>query len=195
MDFNFRNAALGGGLMGALGQAFGLGGGDNYGKMQDVTHKYYDPYYNRGTQAGNVLEGLYGPMATDPGAHLEKLMEGYKPSAGYQQRKTEMLGAAGNTAAAGGIRGTEQDQLNQSRMVDRLLGEDMQQYLNNVMNIQGRGLQGEQGFYNTGYNAGQNIEQSLNNILGSQQTENFQNRRQAMQLISDILKAVATGPK
>lgn len=187
MAFDLGKGILGGGMMG-----FGDSDSGEYGKLNDIQHKYYDPYVQQGQQAGDLLRGQYDPMTSDPSGYLDGIMKNYKPTEQYQQRREEALGAMSNTAAAGGIRGTQQDQLSQGRMADRLMGEDMQQYLNNVLGIQKTGMEGERDFYNKGYDASGRLEQGLSNVLGTKMTRDFQGNQQQMQMLSDLLKLLAT---
>ncbi len=80
--------------------------------------------------------GLYG-LGQDPAAFLDQLIGKYQPSQGFKMKEEDALRAAGNSAAAGGVRGTENDLKQSARISDMLMGEDMQQWLNNVMGITG----------------------------------------------------------
>ena len=84
----------------------------------------------------------YGQMAEDPQDFLRQIESGYTPSEGYQYKQNKILQAMRNAAASGGRAGTMLDQEGQGDAVRGLLGEDMQQYLNNVLGIQGGGLSG-----------------------------------------------------
>lgn len=147
-------------------------------QIPQVGHQTYDPYVNRGNQAANTINPLYERFATDPRGYLDELMSGYEPSQGYQKRKEELTRAAGNTAAAGGYRGTPSDIRNQTEIVNGLLSEDMQQFLQNIFGIQNTGLQGEQGFSNTGFNASNNLADIVGNSLNQQGGLAFQSARQ-----------------
>ena len=124
----------------------------------------YDPYVQQGQQAYGQLNPIYSQMASDPGAYLDSLMKGYAPSESYKQKFGQMSQAAANTAAAGGMRGSLSDIQNQAGLAQSLMGEDMQQWLQNVMGMQGAGLQGLGHFYDTGYDATNN----LSNIYGTE---------------------------
>jgi hypothetical protein len=161
------------------------GGGDPAAAAQPyleqipgVSHDIYDPYITRGGAAGDVLSEQYGRMAQDPTAFINALMEGYKPSEGYQFQQEQMGRAAANTAAAGGMRGTPQDQLQQQQITQGLLGQDMQQYLSNVLGAQQTGLTGEQGLYGIGFDASKGLGADLTNVLGQQAGLAFQGARE-----------------
>lgn len=104
------------------------------------------------------------------------------------RQRNEMMQAAANTAAAGGMRGTMSDIESQSgigrqamSLTDRLLQGDMQQWLQNTMGINQAGMQGMQDFYHTGYDASRGLSGDLSNVLGSQAKLGFQRERDQMQ--------------
>lgn len=66
---------------------------------------------------------------------INKIMQSYKPSEGYQFQKNELNTSLGNTAAAGGFAGTQYDQGQRGKLIQSLLSGDMQQYYDNVMNV------------------------------------------------------------
>jgi hypothetical protein len=96
-----------------------------------------------------------------------------------------MLKAAGNSAAAGGMRGSSQDIGNEAKITDMLMGQDMQNWLQNVLGIQGTGLKGQQDLYNTGFNATHGLAGDLSNVLGTQAQLAFQGQREENQRQSD----------
>lgn len=64
---------------------------------------------------------------------INKIMQGYKPSEGYNFGKNELnkeLTAAANT---GGYAGGEYDQSQRGKLIQGLMSQDMQQWLNNVL--------------------------------------------------------------
>lgn len=134
----------------------------------------YNPYAQQGQEAYNQLNPLFSQMSQDPTAFYENLIKNYQPSQSYNLKRDEALNAASATAAAGGRRGTPQDMMDQARITDALLGEDMQQWYNNVLGLQDRGMQGLGNFYGTGYDAINNQA----NIYGTQGSLAFQNAQQ-----------------
>lgn len=171
--------------MGIFGSVLGIGNESPAGaaspylnKIPGMLHETFDPYINQGKEAYGQINPIYGSMAQDPMAYLQQLMQGYQPSQGYQQRRDEALTAAGNTAAAGGMRGSFQDIKGQGRLADSLLTDDMQQWLKNVMGVQNNGLQGLGQFYNNGYDASKNLAGDLSNVFGTQGQLAFQDQSQ-----------------
>jgi hypothetical protein len=117
-------------------------------------------------------------MINDPTGFINKLMEGYKPSEGYQFQKEQLTKELGNTAAAGGIAGTPQDQMNQGQGVQKLLSGDMQQFLQNVLGRYDKGLEGEEGIASRGFDASKNLTDLLGGALNQQGGLAFQDQQQ-----------------
>lgn len=107
----------------------------------------YNRSYNEFANPGNVYPQEYNQMGLDPGAYMEAIMSKYEPSKGYQYKQNRMLQAMRNSAASGGFAGTELDREEQANAVKGMLGEDMQQFLSNILGIQQFGTGGrERGF-------------------------------------------------
>ncbi len=162
-------------------------------QIPGVGHNAYDPYIQEGQNAYNQMQGPISQMTQDPAAFLEKIMGSYEPSKGYQLRRDEALRAAGNTAAAGGMRGSMQDIESESRLTDSLLGEDMQQWLNNVLGLQTQGLQGQQVFYNSGLQSSGNLADLLGGALNQKAGLAFQGQAQKNANKAALLKALLQG--
>jgi len=137
------------------------------------------PYLDK---AGNALHqgyDKYAAIGDDPAAYLEKLMQAYKPSRSYGLRNEEAQRAAGNAAAAGGMRGSPNNSLNSARIADSLLGEDMQQWLGNVFGQQ-----------KLGYDASTGLAGNLANLYGQQGQYSFQGQREQNAGQNDFLKGL-----
>jgi hypothetical protein len=159
-------------------------------QIPGMEHQAYDPYISHGNEAYNTLNPQFTQMGKDPAAFLENIMKGYTPSKSYQLREEEASRAAGNTAAAGGMRGSLNDIKNQARISDSLLGEDMQQWLNNVLGIQKEGMGGLSHIFDTGFSATQGLTGDLSNVLGTQAGLAFQGQANQNQSRADLLKAL-----
>jgi hypothetical protein len=151
---------------------------------------YYEPYINKGNEAYNTFNPEINQMTSDPAAFLEKIMKGYEPSRGYQLQRDEALKAAGNSAAAGGMRGSSNDISNEARISDALQGEDMQKWIQNVLGIQKQGQTSEENLYNTGYNASNALSGDLSNVLGTQASLAFQGQANQNQSKGDLLSGL-----
>lgn len=136
-------------------------------KIPGVGKEYYDPFINAGREAQGLASEQYNKMSSNPKGYLDELVSGYKPSQGYQFREKRALDAARNSAAQGGLSGTYNDQTDQAQMVNDLMGGDIQQYLANVLGIQGGGLSGQERTIDRGYNASGNLANFLGSALGN----------------------------
>lgn len=162
-------------------------------QAENTLKQYYDPYIQQGQQAYNTVNPQLTGMASNPTEFLNALMKSYQPSQAYQLKRDEMSRAAGNTAAAGGQRGSQYDINQQVRLDDILMGEDMQKWLQNVLGIQNTGLSGMSNFYNTGYDASKSLSGDLSNILGTKSQLAFQGQRENNQQQNDILGGLLGG--
>jgi hypothetical protein len=178
-----------------LSKLFG-GGGDSNSPMNSanqylnqipgVAHEGYDPYVNAGRDASGKTKTAYEGLMDDPTGFINKLMEGYKPSEGYQFQKEQLTKELGNSAAAGGIAGTPQDQMNQGEGIQKLLSGDMQQFLQNVLGRYDTGLKGEEGIATRGYDASGKLTDALGGALNQQGGLAFQNQQQKNQNKNDL---------
>ncbi len=180
--------------------------------------QYYEPYINEAQQASGIANPIYNQMAQNPNAYIGSLgqqqnpvygeptqnptdflnliMRNYTPSEGYRFKERELTRAAQNSAAQGGFSGTRNAQLEQADIVRGLLGDDSQQFLQNVLNIrglqggerqqhlqnasgvQGRGLQGQENRLLRGYESSGNLADFLGSALGTQGSLAFQGQAQ-----------------
>lgn len=209
-----------------IASLFGGGSGNNpannampyFDQAADTVKQYYNPFIsqgqgaygqleqtmNNGQNAYNAMNPALTQMSTNPTAFLEALMQHYQPSNSYQTKLADMTKAAGNTAAAGGMRGSLNDIKNQANLTNTLMGEDMQQWLQNVLGIQNTGLSGLNNFYNsgydatkslynTGYDASKSLSSDLANILGTQGQLAFQGQRENNQSRNDLMGGLLSG--
>ena len=173
-----------------------FGGGDENSPMNGantylnqipgVGHQGYDSYVNAGQDASGKTKSAYEDMMNDPTGFINKLMEQYKTSEGYGFEKDQLTKELGNTAAAGGIAGTPQDQLNQGTAIQGLLSKDMQQFLQNVLGRYDKGLEGEEGVATRGYDASKQLTDLLGGALNQQGGLAFQNQQQKNQNKNDL---------
>lgn len=162
-------------------------------QAENTIKPYYDPYIQQGQQAYSAISPQLNQMMSNPTEFLNSLMKNYQQSQGYQLKRDEMSRAAGNTAAAGGQRGSQYDINQQVRLDDMLMGEDMQQWLQNILGIQNTGLGGMSNLYNTGYDASKSLSGDLSNILGTKSQLAFQGQRENNQQQNDIFGGLLSG--
>lgn len=129
--------------------------------------QYYNPFIERGANSGNLLEGEYGKML-DPSAFMDSIMKNYKMSEGAQYQQDRLGKGIGGAAAAGGYAGTPEHQTQYGEMANKIMSGDMQQYLQNALGIYGKGISGEEGFYDKGYDASSSLADLLGGTLSSQ---------------------------
>ena len=159
-------------------------------QIPGIGHDTYDPYINQGKESGTNAHSQYEEMMNDPQGFINKLMGGYKESEGYQYQKGQLEKGASNTAAAGGVRGTPQDYMNQAEGVQKLLSADQQQYLQNVLGRYDTGLKGEEGEATRGYNASEGLAGILGNNLSTQGGMAFQDQQQKNKSRTDMINAI-----
>lgn len=198
-------------------------------QIAPLGRQYYDPFIGQGQQSSAVANPIYNRMSQDPNAYLNSLgqqqnpvfgdstqnptdflnsiMRNYSPSEGYRFKEKELSRAAQNSAAQGGFAGTRTSQMEQADLVRGLLGDDSQQYLQNVLNIrglqgnerqqhlqnafgvQGTGLQGQERNIGRGYESSGAIADYLGNVLGAQAGLQFQGQGQQNQNMLDARNA------
>jgi len=164
-----------------------------FDKAAETERGYLDPYAGFGTRIGGQLESQFGQMAKDPASVLDALMKGYQPSKYYEMMHDRLSQAASNTAAAGGMRGSPQEQTTQQGITEGLLSKDMQDYLSKVLGLQTQGLAGEQGLFGTGFKAAGRLAGDLGNIFGTEGQLAFQGEREKQQRGQDLLSALMSG--
>lgn len=151
---------------------------------------YLTPYATRGREAYDVFNPVAEQMTQDPTGYINELMRGYTPSEGYKFKQAQMSKALGNTAAAGGFRGTENDQMQQAELIRGLLGQDMYDYLNAVQGAQGRGMSTLGGLYNTGYGASSGLVDALTGQYGSQASLAYMGQQQKNKQRAELIRAL-----
>lgn len=169
-----------GGWLGGRGSSGGSSGNaaQYLGQIAPMAKEQFNPYIERGHKSQDLASAKYDEMAANPMDYINQIISGYKPSEGYKFREQKALEAARNSAAAGGFSGTRNDQLQQAEMANGLLGQDMQEWLNNVLGIQGTGLAGQQHIADRGFNASQNLADLLAQGLGAQASLAYEDKKE-----------------
>lgn len=162
-------------------------------QLPGIAHQTYDPYVQAGQQAQAGLAPQYQSMAQDPAQFYEKLLSQYKPSRSYQQQLQEATRAAGASAAAGGMRGSQQDIQNAAQIASTLSGEDMQRWLRNITGLMGTGMEGQERLAGRGFEASKGLGSDIMGITGQRAGLAFQGARESNQRIADLIKALTSG--
>jgi hypothetical protein len=165
-------------------------------QIPQVAHDTYQPYMDQGKGAYGTTKPIYDRLTTDPTGYIDEVMGKYKPSEGYQTRQKALAEALTHSAQAGGSAGTPDSMKLIGNMTNDLMGEDQQQYLQNIMGALGVGLGGENDFYNKGFDASGRFGDSTMNNLATQGTLGYNstsgdNARKA-QLFQAIAQALGT---
>jgi hypothetical protein len=173
-----------------------------HAQIPGVGKEYYNPFIKSGQEAEQIANPIYGQMSQDPNAFLDNIMRGYTPSEGYRFKERYLQQNAHNTAAAGGFAGTENDVLGRNEMVRGSLGQDMQEFLANILGIQNQGLQGQENRVNRGWYGSDALAKLLSGNLESQASLAYQGahgqnvnnqieRGQNMSLFSNLIGSAA----
>jgi hypothetical protein len=178
--------------MGAMGAYSPYKEGKYLNKIPGMEHDAYDPYITQGKEAGGIMGDQYGEMSQDPSGLINRLMQNYKQSEGFQFKRDQALKAAGNSAAAGGMRGSALDVGNQVDLENRLQSQDMQEWLQNVLGVQQQGLQGEQHLFDTGYDATKTMTGDISNVYGMKEQQGMLQNQQYRDMLIQALKAMAS---
>lgn len=181
---------LTGGLFGGGGSPADAASG-YLSQIPDELKKYLQPYIDRGNQAYGFLNPIFSKMATDPTGYLSGIESQYSKSPDFMRRRDEAEQASRNASAAGGMLGTPNQIQQASQIADSLQGQDMQQWLGNVMGLQNKGLAGESGFEQEGYGASNNLAQALASVLSQRANLAFQDQAGKNRSASDIFGALA----
>lgn len=140
------------------------------------------PYVKRGNDAYAGLNNNYTSMMNDPASIYNKIASGYKQSPGYQFALKQAMEAGNNSAAAGGMLGTPQNQYMNADVAQGLASRDFENYFGHAKDIFGGGMKGQQGFYDQGYEASGNLATLLAKALmgqayNAQGSANFENQQ------------------
>ena len=110
-------------------------------KMQQEGMQRYQPYYDAGTAALPQYQSAIDEMK-DPQAYYNKMLSGYQESPQAKQQIDAATQAAQAAAAAGGMGGSSSSMHQAAQIAQQGIGQDQQQYLQNVMGIHGQYLGG-----------------------------------------------------
>lgn len=160
-------AGIGSGLMSLFGGGSNPYGGASriYNQIPGAMEKYFGPYMDRGRMAGDKLSAQYEALLKDPGSVLARIGAGYKESPGFQFEKNQGLNSIENAAASGGMLGTQGHQQQAGDLATQLSSRDFNQYLQNALGLYGKGLSGEEGFNQQGFDSSSAMAQAMAAML------------------------------
>jgi|SRR6185295_7566591 len=155
-------------------------------QIPETVTPYYQGAINLGKGAVRTMAPIQQQMATDPGAFYNGMMSGYEPSDQYNFNQQQLMNQQRAAAAAGGFAGTPYDQGRQAELTHGLLSQDEQEYFNNLMGIQNKGMNAGMDYFHQGYDASSNLANLLGQNLAQEaglayQGEAFKNQMKAQQ--------------
>ncbi len=196
-------AGIGGGLYNLFSKPADISGAANQylNQIPGAMQPYYQPYMQAGQQALGQLQNQFGQLTNQTGDVYNRLAGGYKESPGYKRALSEALGAAGGAAAAGGMLGTGQSQLQAQDVAESMSNRDFGDYMGRMMGLYNTGLSGLSGINQQGFDASTSYGNMMGNILGQQaqyaamqKAMQAQKRGQGMGQLFGGLGALAGGP-
>ena len=166
-------------------------------QIPGITKPYYQPFIDKGKEAGDKLSQQYDDQTTNPGGVYSNLGKGYKESPGYQFKLKTALGAAQNSSAAGGMLGTPQDQQQQMQVGNDIASQDFNEYMQHMMDLYSGGQKGQQTFQQQGFDSSTKYGDNLGNVLGQKAQYGYagqagQNASQS-QLLSNLISLLTSG--
>jgi len=141
------------------------------GRMEE----YLNPYMKQGGNALNQLMQQYGDLLASPGSIYEKFSQGYHPSEGYGFQLGEGQRAMNQTASAGGMLGSPQEQAEMAKYSQALASNDFDNYMKNILGMYGQGMQGMGNIGQMGYGASGTMAEGLKDMLSSQASGAYSN--------------------
>lgn len=136
-------------------------------QIPGMMEKYYGGYRDAGMSMLPGLQQQYANLTGNPGGMINQMGEGYKQSPGFDFALKQALNSARQSAAAGGMAGSPMHEQESMDVASGLASRDYNQWLQNAMGMYGMGLQGQQGIFNTGYNASDSMAQQIAQALAA----------------------------
>lgn len=168
------------------------GANEYMNQIPDQMGKYMDPYINAGRGSMDMLQGQYGNLLNDPGGMLNKMGSSYHQSPGFQFALQQALQGSGHAAAAGGMAGTPQHEQQNMQLATNLGNQDYNNYLDRTLGLYGKGLSGEEGMTDRGFNASQNMANQIAQMLAQQAQMKFSSDASRNQGRSGFISDVAS---
>lgn len=137
-------------------------------KLPGTVSPYYTPYIESGQRQLPGLESQYGQLMNNPGGKLNEIGQGFHESPGFQFALQQALQGSGHAAAAGGMAGSPQHEMQNMGIATDLGNQDYYNWLNGATGMYNQGLQGSQGLYNGGMGMSDAIAKLLGGNLESQ---------------------------
>lgn len=151
-----------------------------YAQMPGMFQQMYGPYTQGGQWAQGQLEGPTSQLLSNPGAFVNSVGANYQSSPGFNWQLQQAMMAGNQSAAAGGMAGSQQNQQQNMGIATQLANQNYYQYLQNAMGAFNTGYAGAQNIYGIGANAagqqaentGQAMNSAANNASAGTQWQN-----------------------
>jgi len=178
-----------------------LGGLFHPGRPYEDASKVYNQYYQQGmgelqpyNQMGqqgmqnysNALSGMANPTA-----YINNIMSQYSMSPGAQFEMQQGTQAAQNAASASGMLGSGAYGKGMEEFATGLTSQDMQQYLQNALGVQGQYLGGESNLGQMGLNAGSQMNAAAQQAAQQQSALKYGQEQAPLNAFYNLLGAGA----
>jgi hypothetical protein len=117
---------------------------------------------------------------------MNNAAKGFQQSPGYQFNMNQNMNASNQAAAAGGFLGSSGHQQDSANRASNLANQDYYNYLGNALNMYNTGLQGTSGINQMGYNASNELANSLANVMMAQAGMAYKGQENANQAQAGI---------
>jgi len=161
-------------------------------KIAPMLKQYLEPYINAGQRQLPGMEQQYGQMTQDPGGLMKQWGQGFQQDPGYQWNVNEGVRGANQASAAGGMVGTPQSQQQATQVASHYADQNYQNWMQQLMQVHGQGLQGQSHIFDTGFQGSQNLSEGLMNALSSQAKMGFQGADWQNQQNSGLLESLGS---
>lgn len=146
---------------------------------QDIIGQYQQylmPWYNKGLGDFNTYSDLANQMASNPVDWYNQVMGQYQMSPAAQEQSQYLNQQVQNAAAKGGYVGTPQEQMDMGNQLQRLIGQDQQQYYQDVMEPTQMGMKGLQYGSGLGFGATKQLGDMFSNEAMLQAAQDAQHQ-------------------
>jgi hypothetical protein len=161
--------------------------------IPDTIKPYYDPYINAGKNSLSILQDQYSSLLNDPSALMSLLGGKFSESPGYKFQYDQGMNAANAAAASGGFAGTPQHQFNASSLAQNFANKDYYDYLDRTLGLYNTGLRGYGDINQMGYNASNELANSLANLDMNKANMSYLGQSNQNQANSDLFSTILSG--
>lgn len=147
-------------------------------QVPGVYRDQLNPYIQPGLQASQANQSRYSQLASNPASVHDELMSSYTPSKGFQLNMQEAQRLLNNQAPFLGGPRSDSFARTQADTITRLLMEGSKDYYNDLVNLMGMGLQGQEFGAQRGFGASTALADALGTNLGNQASLAFRGQQE-----------------